>query len=221
MMIAILDYKAGNQTSVRRALEHLGIPCCITSDPDTALSASGIIFPGVGAAGQAMAQLTASGLDEVLRRAVRSGRPVLGICLGCQIMLERSEENDIRTLGLVPGVCRRFDPRLVDVDNTPIRIPHMGWNTLHQQCDSPLLEGIEADASFYFVHSYYVETLEEHVIATTTYGHDFCSVYGRDGLWAVQFHPEKSGRPGLRVLVNFARFCGIEVNGPEGEIHVE
>lgn len=209
-MIAILDYKAGNQTSVRRALEHLGIPCCITADPDTALSAAGIIFPGVGAAGQAMAQLAASGLDNVLRRAVHEARPVLGICLGCQIMLDHSEENDTPTLGLVSGVCRKFDPAWLDEDGRPIRIPHMGWNTLSIHTQSPLLEGLPENAFFYFVHSYYIETAQENVIATTHYGTEFCSVYGRNGLWAVQFHPEKSGRPGLRILANFARFCGVE-----------
>ena len=214
-MIAILDYKAGNQTSVRRALEHLGIPCRITADPDTALSAAGIIFPGVGAAGQAMAQLAASGLDDVLRRAVREARPVLGIFLGCQIMLDHSEENDTPTLGLVSGVCRKFDPAWTDETGQPIRIPHMGWNTLSIQAQSPLLEGLPENAFFYFVHSYYIETAPENVIATTHYGTEFCSVYGRNGLWAVQFHPEKSGRPGLRILANFARFCGVEPGSAE------
>ncbi|MBO4311614.1 MAG: imidazole glycerol phosphate synthase subunit HisH [Desulfovibrionaceae bacterium] len=217
-MIAILDYKAGNQTSVRRALEHLGIECRITADPDAALSASGIIFPGVGAAGQAMAQLAASGLDGVLRRAVEQELPLLGICLGCQIMMERSEENDAQTLGLMPGLCRKFDAAWQDVDKTPIRIPHMGWNTLLMKKSSPLFEGIDPEASFYFVHSYYVDTAPEHVIATTVYGREFCSAYGRDGLWAVQFHPEKSGRPGLRLLANFARFCGVTVNTAEAAL---
>ena len=108
-MLAILDYKAGNQTSVRRALDHLGIPCAITADPAVVDGAAGVIFPGVGAAGQAMRHLQDSGLDAVLRNVVSSGRPLLGICLGCQIMVERSEENDTRTLGLVEGRCVRFD----------------------------------------------------------------------------------------------------------------
>jgi len=206
-MIAILDYKAGNQTSVRRAFEHIGVPCHITADPDEALSADGIIFPGVGAAGQAMRQIKATGLDTVLARAVEAHRPVLGICLGCQIMLERSEENDTQTLGLVQGVCRRFSPSLCDEYKRPIRIPHMGWNTLQIKKESPLLEGIDSGAAFYFVHSYYVETTPELVIATSTYGTEFCAVYGRDGLWAVQFHPEKSGPAGLSVLRNFSTFC--------------
>ena len=206
-MLAILDYKAGNQTSVFRALEHLGISCTITADPALLDSAEGVIFPGVGAAGQAMHQLAVSGLDTALRQIVASGKPLLGICLGCQIMLEQSAENNTRTLGLVQGRCVRFEEGLVDADGTPIRIPHMGWNTLRRTRETPLLAGIAEDAAFYFVHSYYVETSPQFVLATTRYGHDFCSVYGRDGLWAVQFHPEKSGQPGLRVLTNFYNWC--------------
>lgn len=207
-MLAILDYKSGNQTSVARALEHIGIACTVTADAARLQQADGIIFPGVGAAGQAMEQLAASGLDTALREAVACGKPILGICLGCQIMLARSEENDTQTLGFVEGECCRFSPTLTEEPGgAPIRIPHMGWNTLDACCQSPLLEGIPADAAFYFVHSYYVRTAPENVIATCTYGTTFCAVYGRNGLWAVQFHPEKSGRPGLRLLSNFNEWC--------------
>lgn len=206
-MLAILDYKAGNQTSVRRALEHLGIPCAITADPAALDAAQGIIFPGVGAAGQAMGALRASGLDQVLRRAVERGRPLLGICLGCQILLERSEENDTPTLGLAPGVCRRFADGMRQEDGTPAPVPHMGWNDINLQAPCPLLTGVDPGAEFYFVHSYYVEPAPDLVLATSVYGREFCSLYGRDGLWAVQFHPEKSGRPGLTLLRNFYRYC--------------
>lgn len=206
-MLAILDYKAGNQTSVRRALEHLGIPCTITADPAVMTSAAGLIFPGVGAAGQAMEQLRQSGLEGSMRRALQVGQPLLGICLGCQILLEHSEENNTKTLGLVQGACRLFDKSLRDVDGSPIRIPHMGWNTLTVHKTSPLLQGIAADASFYFVHSYYVDVPESLCIATSHYGKDFCAVYGRDSLWAAQFHPEKSGQPGLRLLSNYYAYC--------------
>ncbi len=206
-MLAILDYKAGNQTSVRRALEYLGIPCSITANPVVLASAQGIIFPGVGAAGQAMGHLQASGLDAVLRDAVARKQPLLGICLGCQILLEQSEENDVRTLGILPGRCRRFSPDMRDEDGSAIRIPHMGWNALRSRTDSRLFAGIPSDAEFYFVHSYYVETSPEYVLATTSYGQEFCSVYGRDGLWATQFHLEKSGAPGLRMLRNFYDYC--------------
>ena len=206
-MLAILDYGAGNQTSVRRALEHLGVPCVVTSDPATAEAAQGIIFPGVGAAGQAMKALHASGLEGVLRRVIIRREPLLGICLGCQILLEYSEENDAMTLGIMPGRSVRFPDGMTQEDGSPAPVPHMGWNSLRMVRPSRLLEGVAPDAEFYFVHSYFVEPAPELVIATTTYGREFCSIYGRDGLWAVQCHLEKSGRPGLRVLRNFYDYC--------------
>ena len=118
-------------------------------------------------------------------------------------MLERSEENDTPTLGIEKGICRRFDPALKDEEGQPIIIPHMGWNSLQTKQKSTLLEGIHPAAEFYFVHSYYTEPAPELVIATTTHGVEFCSIYGREGFWAVQFHPEKSGAAGLRLLRNF------------------
>jgi glutamine amidotransferase len=205
-MLAILDYKAGNQTSVLRALRSLGIPAEITADPAAIFAAEGVIFPGVGAAGQAMAQLTSTGMGKVLREAVAMRKPLLGICLGCQILLDRSEENDAVTLGILPDVCRRFQPEWQD-GGQPIRIPHMGWNSLSLKQESPLFDGIEPDAQFYFVHSYYTDPAPELVIASCEYGREFTAAYGRPGLWAVQFHPEKSGRPGLRLLENFYRCC--------------
>ena len=206
-MLAILEYKAGNQTSVRRALNALGIAAAVTADPVLIRQAEGLIFPGVGAAGQAMRNLRASGMDCVLREAVAARKPLLGICLGCQILLDSSDENTTRTLGLVSGCSRRFAPELREQDGRPIRIPHMGWNGLHRKRTSPLLLGIPQDAQFYFVHSYYVECSPDLTIATSVYGREFCTVYGRDGLWACQFHPEKSGTPGLRLLENFYAYC--------------
>lgn len=208
-MLAILDYKAGNQTSVRRAFDHLGIECRITADPNVLLAADGVIFPGVGAAGQAMRQLKETGMDNVLRHLVRENRPVLGVCLGCQILVESSEENDTKTLGLFPGVCKRLPPELKDEDGQPIRIPHMGWNNLHFKQSCPLFDGIADNSEFYFVHSYYVHTDPRLVLAVANHGLEFCAAYGRDGLWAVQFHPEKSGRSGLRLLRNFADYCAL------------
>ncbi|MCH5277321.1 MAG: imidazole glycerol phosphate synthase subunit HisH [Desulfovibrionaceae bacterium] len=205
-MLAILDYKAGNQTSVLRALQSLGIPAGITAEPAALAAADGIIFPGVGAAGQAMRQLRDTGLDAALRALVADGKPLLGVCLGCQILLERSEENKTATLGILPGLCRRFQPEWRDGER-PIRIPHMGWNSLIVRRASPLLEGIPPDAQFYFVHSYYPEPRPDLVIAESSYGTTFASVYGRPGLWAAQFHPEKSGAPGLRLLANFDAWC--------------
>ncbi len=206
-MLAIVDYAAGNQTSVARALSHLGIPCLITGDPANLADAAGIVFPGVGAAGQAMSHLKATGLDRELALAAERGQPLLGICLGCQILLEHSEEDDVKTLGILPGKTRRFAANLRQEDGSPAPVPHMGWNSVNILRPSPLLDGIASGSEFYFVHSYHVEPPDALTLASTCYGHDFCSVYGRDGLWAVQFHAEKSGPNGLRLLRNFWNYC--------------
>lgn len=206
-MIAILDYESGNQTSVRRALDFLGVPAVISADPETIRRADGLIFPGVGAAGQAMRHLAATGLDKLLKDWAAGGRPLLGICLGCQILLEHSEENNIGTLGVIKGRTRIFDPSLTEEDGSPISIPHMGWNSVALKRECRLFRGVPEGAEFYFVHSYYVEPAPEYVIGTTYYGMEFCSVFGRDGLWAAQFHVEKSGPAGLALLKNFYDYC--------------
>jgi len=206
-MLAIFDYKAGNQTSVRRALDHLEIPNEITNDPDKLKKSSGIIFPGVGAAGQAMDELMSGGLDEVIKELIEQKKPVLGICVGCQILLDYSEENETKALEVIPGECRLFNPSWVDYENITIRVPHMGWNQIDLARECELFAGISPDADFYFVHSYFPAPKDEYVIGTTRYGIDFCSVHGREGLWAVQFHPEKSGRPGLQLLKNFYTYA--------------
>ncbi|UQZ90894.1 imidazole glycerol phosphate synthase subunit HisH [Deltaproteobacteria bacterium Smac51] len=214
-MIAIIDYQAGNQTSVRRALEHLGLESEITADPERLRQATGLIFPGVGAAGQAMGLLTETGLDSTIRELVTAGRPFLGVCLGCQIMLESSEENDTKTLGIISGRNVRFDPAGRDEAGHPIRIPHMGWNNLRPVQETALLSGISEKDQFYFVHSYYPLPAPEYILGVTRYGVEFSSVFGREGLWAVQFHPEKSGPPGLRLLRNFHEYC---VRAERGEV---
>ena len=189
-MLTILDYGAGNQTSVLRALRHLGIDAAITDNPDRLSASEGIIFPGVGSAGQAMDVLTSKGLDSVLARAVREKQPVLGICLGMQ------------------GETLASPAGLTQEDGSPAPVPHMGWNSLNvKKPDDPLFRGIPAEARFYFVHSYYVKPDPSLVLATTDYGMEFCSAYGGNGLWAVQFHPEKSGRFGLAILRNFYDYC--------------
>ena len=206
-MIAILDYEAGNLTSVKRGLDYLDIPNRITSDAEALRQARGIIFPGVGAAGQAMRTLRRTGLDDLLRERVEQGVPLLGICLGSQILLQSTPENDTQGLGLVPGHCRRFDPDLTEA-GLPINIPHMGWNSVYGRDRAPeLFDGIEEGAEFYFVHAYYPVPEEPYWLGSTEYGTSFCSVLGREGLWAVQFHPEKSGRPGLALLNNFNTYC--------------
>jgi len=206
-MLAILDYNAGNQTSVKRALDHLKIPNIITSDLSIISDAKGIIFPGVGAAGQAMQNLQQTGLDKCLRNAKNRKQPILGICLGCQILLTESEENMTKTLGLLSGSCHLFDKALTDYDNTKIKIPHMGWNSLNIKQKTILLDNVDPNSSFYFVHSYYVKVEAELCLATCLYGLEFCAIYGYDGLWATQFHPEKSGEAGLKILHNFYKFC--------------
>ncbi|MCT4627655.1 imidazole glycerol phosphate synthase subunit HisH [Halodesulfovibrio sp.] len=211
-MLAILEYKAGNQTSVKRALDHLGIPNKITANPDEVLAAHGIIFPGVGAAGQAMEELLASGLESVLRTAIEQGKPLLGICVGCQIMLDYSQEGNTKTLGIIPGQCNLFNDEWKDMNGEPIRVPHMGWNKVIQHKPCELLKGISDEDEFYFVHSYFPEPHPDYVIATTQYGYEFCSIHGGSGLWAVQFHPEKSGRAGLRLMKNFYNYCEEAAN---------
>ena len=217
-MIAILDYKAGNQTSVLRALNSLNIEAQITEDDDTLLKADGVIFPGVGAAAQAMNRLISTGQDKLLSRIVENKIPLLGICLGCQILLEHSDESDTKTLGILPGICRKFpETWKEDVLNEKgnvltqenIRIPHMGWNSIEIHKDSPILNNIKTGDTVYFVHSFYPEPKnpDEMCIASATYGEKFCSIFGRDGLWAIQFHPEKSGEIGLQILKNFNDYC--------------
>ncbi|MEF8822762.1 MAG: imidazole glycerol phosphate synthase subunit HisH [Desulfohalobiaceae bacterium] len=206
-MIAIVDYEAGNLTSVKRALDYLDIPCRITPDAETVREARGIIFPGVGAAGQAMRTLRRTGLDDLLRERVELGVPLLGICLGSQILLQSTPENDATGLGLIPGHCKRFDPGLTE-GGLPINIPHMGWNAVTgTEGGSTLLAGIEDGSEFYFVHAYYPVPQTSYWLGSTEYGTRFCSVLGREGLWAVQFHPEKSGRAGLTLLDNFNTYC--------------
>ena len=205
-MIAIIDYGVGNLFSLKSSLKQLGLEAVVTADADTIRKADRLILPGVGAFADAMAKLEATGLVPVIKEEAEK-KPLLGICLGCQILLEHSEENDVRTLGIVPGRCVRFPDHMKEEDGSPAPVPHMGWNSLDVVRPGRLLHGIEPGAEFYFVHSYYVEPAPELVMATTVYGKEFCSVYGRDGLWAVQCHLEKSGRPGLTVLRNFYDYC--------------
>ncbi len=206
-MIAILDYKAGNLTSVKRALDYLGHESFITSDPEEVLQASRLIFPGVGAAGRAMENLKSRGLDEAIREFFRSGRPLLGICLGMQIIFEESEEDGARGLGILSGKVVRFPEPLLDPQGNPLKVPHMGWNRVKVLVSHPLFSGIDPRHEFYFVHSYYPRPKDPGVIiGVTDYGVEFPSVVAHANLWAVQFHPEKSGRPGLRMLENFCRW---------------
>ncbi|MBU4121653.1 MAG: imidazole glycerol phosphate synthase subunit HisH [Proteobacteria bacterium] len=207
-MIGIVDYRAGNLTSVARALESLHEPCIITNDCKLLDDASHIIFPGVGAAGTAMVNLRESGLDVHLRKWVQGGKPVLGICLGTQVIFDRSEEDDTLCLGIIPGEVKRFPTDLREREQR-LKIPHMGWNRVAFRKGHPVFADIPEDAEFYFVHAYYPAPADEGSVAGwTDYGIRFCAAFARGNLVAVQFHPEKSGRPGLAILANFCRWGG-------------
>jgi glutamine amidotransferase len=203
-MIAILDYDAGNLTSVARAVSHLGFACRVTGDRGQLATAERIIFPGVGAAGSAMDSLQRLGLADILKSAYQEGRPILGICLGSQIVLGHSQENDRDCLGLLPGDVRRFSREERLENGRRIKIPHMGWNRIRRVRSHPVLDDLAEGDEFYFVHGYYPAPASTgDVYATTDYGVTFASVIGHGSLIATQFHLEKSGRPGLRLLKSF------------------
>ena len=208
-MIAILDYRAGNLTSVERALKYLGYPCRITHDHRTIREAERVVFPGVGAAGKSMADLKELGLDALLSERLAAGVPILGICVGLQVLLDYSEENDTQCLGIIPGKVRLFAGDMADGGGRPLKIPHMGWNGVAFRDNHPVFAGIPASSEFYFVHSYYPAPSDsEDIAGTTDYGITFAAAVARGNLVAVQFHPEKSGPPGLQLLRNFCGWDG-------------
>lgn len=203
-MIAIIDYGSGNLRSVEKALKHLGHQAIITRDKNTVKSAKGIILPGVGSFDAAINDLRNENLEGTLIEEITMGKPFLGICLGLQLLFNESEEGSLKGLGVIPGKVKKFDPK------SPIRhkVPHMGWNSIKIKNQTPLYEGIENGSMMYFVHSYYPVPDDESVIASTTeYGFDFCSSVMKDKVFGVQFHIEKSGEIGLKVLDNFAKLC--------------
>jgi glutamine amidotransferase len=203
-VITIVDYNAGNLRSVKRACDAVGIDAIFSQDPDLLRKADRVIFPGVGHARTAMETLERTGLEGALKEAFERGVPILGICVGAQLLLEGSEEGPTRALGLIAGQTRRFR-----LDDPALKIPHMGWNEVTPTQPHPLLEGFEEGDELYFVHSYYLDPAEERsVFATTDYGGAFASAIGRDNLFATQFHPEKSGKLGLALLERFARWEG-------------
>jgi glutamine amidotransferase len=207
-MIAIINYNAGNITSVARALQNIGQEFIITDDIKKLDAASHIIFPGVGAAGEAMAYLREKKIDLWLKNYIKTGKPLLGICLGTQIILDYSEENDTKCIGLVAGSTKRFPDKLTS-GGQALKIPHMGWNSVTFHHSHPVFQNISPDAEFYFVHSYYPAPSDDSaVLGITDYGINFCSVLAVNNLVAMQFHPEKSGRPGLQILRNFCAWGG-------------
>ena len=203
-VITIVDYNAGNLRSVKRACDAVGIESVFTQDADQVARADRVIFPGVGHAKTAMDTLARTGLAEAVRHVVRRGVPVLGICVGAQLVLESSEEGPTPGLGFLPGHTRRLqvsDPRL--------KIPHMGWNAVRVEQPHPLLAHLRPGDELYFVHSYYLDPSDPlHLFATVEHGFRFCCALGKDNLFATQFHPEKSGPVGLALLASFARWDG-------------
>ena len=203
-MIAIIDYDAGNLASVERAVSYLGFECIVTNNIKTIDSSERIIFPGVGAAGAAMDSLKRFGLDSVINQAVVDGKPILGICLGTQIIMEYSEENETPCLKIIDGFVKAFPPDIKSKNGRRLKIPHMGWNSLENIKKHPVLSDLHEDDEFYFVHGYYPHPNDsEHILGTTDYGISFASIIGFNNIIATQFHPEKSGRPGLSLLKNF------------------
>lgn len=197
MNVAVVDYDAGNTLSVTRALEKVGAAVDLTSDPERVAAADAVVLPGVGAFGDCMKKLREEGMDEACRETYRNGKPFLGVCVALQVFFEGSEESpDAEGLGFFPGTVVRFT-------SDGLKVPHMGWNQLSVTRDHPVLKGLDGEA-FYFVHSYYPETSEpSDVIGTSEYGVEFCAAAGRENLAAVQFHPEKSSRAGLKLYDNF------------------
>lgn len=195
-MIAIIDYGMGNLASVKNAFTSLGFACKITSDREEILSADKAVLPGVGAFKDAMQQLQSLHLIEVIREFVDSKKPLLGICLGMQLLFEKSYE-----YGETKGLCL-LKGEIVHFGNIRLKVPHMGWNNLTIDSNSKLFKGLD-NPYVYFVHSYHLVTKANYVNATTNYGYDFIAAVENDNLFAVQFHPEKSGEVGLKILKNF------------------
>jgi imidazole glycerol-phosphate synthase subunit HisH len=199
--VAICDYGVGNLRSVERALLHAGAEVVLTGDAATMRDCAGVVLPGVGAFGAAVDALESSGLGEVVVDIARRGTPLLGVCLGHQLLFEESDENGGRLgLGLLTG-------RIVRLGTERGKIPHMGWNQLHFTQPSSLFDGVEECAYVYFVHSYAAVSDGDAVVATTDYGGELVAACARDNVWSTQFHPEKSGTAGLRLYANFVQAC--------------
>ncbi|HTD89060.1 MAG TPA: imidazole glycerol phosphate synthase subunit HisH [Burkholderiales bacterium] len=211
--IAVIDYGMGNLRSVSKAIEHVApdTQVCVTDDPSVVRSAERVVFPGQGAMPDCMRELRGRGLYEAVIDAARD-KPFLGICIGLQMLFERSEEGDTPGLGVLPGSVRRFAHELVDDNGQKLKVPHMGWNEVEQRIEHPLWQGIDRKARFYFVHSYYPEPAVAGLTAAVSrYPGEFACAAARENLFAVQFHPEKSAAAGLRLLANFTTWTPAAV----------
>lgn len=211
--VAVIDYGMGNLHSVAKALEKVGegVDIKVTSDAETILSADRVVLPGVGAMRDCMGEINRLGLDKVIRDYVATGKPLLGVCVGMQALLESSAENDgVTCLGILPGKVEFFGNDLIDTKTgDKLKIPHMGWNQVHHEIEHPMWQGIAQDARFYFVHSYYsMPGNPDLIAASTSYGFQFTSAVTKDNVFAVQFHPEKSQHAGLALYANFLKWNG-------------
>jgi glutamine amidotransferase len=199
--IAILDYGMGNLRSVEKALEHVGATAEITADRDAVLAADGLILPGVGAFPRAMERIREVGLGELIAERMESATPILGICLGLQLLFESTTElGGASGLGLLDG-------DVDGVDAGDLKVPHIGWSPVRWERESRLIEGIESETPFYFVHSFAPRPVDDELLGTAAYGTRFACAAERDNVFGVQFHPEKSSTAGLRLLANFAGVC--------------
>lgn len=205
MNIAIIDYGMGNLKSVKKAFIALDFKAEITAEPEAILKADKVILPGVGAFRDAIYTLNETGFSEVIREVVKKGTPLLGICLGMQLLFDKSYEyGAYEGLGLLPGEIVRFkSEHMIEANGERLKVPHMGWNNLEIVKTEPLFKGIEDGSSVYFVHSYYLETTADVVSSYTTYGNRIAVAAQKDNIFATQFHPEKSGAVGLQILKNF------------------
>jgi glutamine amidotransferase len=209
--IAVIDYGMGNLHSVAKALEHVAPSALVsvTSDPQVVENADRVVFPGVGAIRDCMHEIQRLNIGEVVKKAIQT-KPVLAICVGMQALMESSEENSgIDCLNIMPGQVKYFGDNLVDSHGNKLKVPHMGWNNVNQSQDHALWHNIDQDSRFYFVHSYYVEAVNNpNVFATCDYGKQFAASVQQGNLFAVQFHPEKSADAGLQLLSNFCQWQG-------------
>jgi glutamine amidotransferase len=199
--IAVINYGAGNIGSVVNAVVKLGYRPTLTSDVSEILKADAVFLPGVGAAADTMKSLAAAGMDDTVRKLVLLKRPLFAICVGLQVLMTSTAEGgDHKCLDIIPGKVRKLPAGL--------KVPHMGWNQVKQACAHPIFRDIPDNANFYFVHSYYAHPLDRSVVAgVTEYGIEFCSMIIKDNLFATQFHPEKSGEPGLKMYYNFLKMA--------------
>ncbi len=208
--VAVIDYGMGNLHSIAKALQHADPNCevRVTSVPDTIVNSDRVVFPGVGAIRDCIQALNQSGLSSLIIEVAKA-KPLLGICLGMQALLTDNEENgNTQTLNIIPGHVVRFSESIHDQEGNQLKIPHMGWNQVHQE-QHPLWENIPQDSRFYFVHSYYAKPDDGSVVAgTSNYPNAFACALARKNIFAVQFHPEKSQAVGLQLLANFLRWDG-------------